>query len=1150
MNRQLKALNMDKRALYRVSWVGAAGLLLMAIASPLPAAEGVVEIGRAAESRVPHWDARGLGPLPQQGIACLDASDDGRFVAVGTIAPPGVPNLFLLDENGRIVGQHRAGLRWLNEVTVSGDGRFVAALATTPEGTAGDQPRFYAFRDGKELAQLSERFRLQDFHPCGCMFHYGDHSNHLPHVARWVAGRWVVAGDDLVHWLSPDGSTTAEAPLGQGVTTAFAASASGLAVVGRYAFGSFYTPGEAASGAGGRSAVGLAGKFQNLLVLKPRKPNPVVWSWPASTDDAPSAKPEKGIYGPSVPPYEDVKFQAPLAVAVDAAGEHIAVADFEGWQRVFHPRDGSDDIPFGTRFMPSRPTIHVYDAQGKTVRRIGPEAFAEALWCDLAFSADGRKLLVWPHNWTSRGLAGQPLLPADEHARTLHVLDLADGGLKAVCFPDAIASVDTGGAARTAVGCWDHKVYLLDEGFRPIPTLPQGLDVGAASLVHVSRDGRRVTVATTAGTVRMLDGDGKGLWQTDLAKIPPPVTKKMTPGKLGPGIWRTGVGRYHSDMGTQILIEAPDGLILIDPNSAASLAENWAMIEGAGQDPRRVKYILPTHEHGDHAPGAALWRVISGAQVVASAEMAYVLQHHIPGGTGYGFHPPVPTDIVITGDKELDLAGLKVRAIRLPGHTYGSMGWVFRKGDRTYVSTGDLIMPGGVLGYAGSLDFSAEDVLNSLKKLALLRPDVVLGGHGGGGPDEFIAKGIAIGEATGWSKMPPLKPNPLYGFAQTNYLVAAWLEPIQAAAFGDVDGDGRPDVAVLVPKGKGSAVKIYLNRGGKFAAAPNAIIDLPDLPHAAKLRMLRLGDGRLTDFFVAAESQAVLLLAQQGDFKTVPLFEGKVGQTLALRQQRDFHFKTVLLPVIRGSQVAVGDFLGQGRRDLLIGSRFNAGFSIAGQGADGVFRLHTTPTTQSYMDIALANVNGDKREDLITSSGDIFLRQADGSLPAMPSFHLGTPAGEPRGWVFLAAADFDHDGWTDIALLANGKEGTIVWLYRNTRNPQAPFSTEPSARFVVPGAEVNRDGPTVADFNGDGIPDLLLCKRGNQPGVCVLAGSAADGLSPQRVLQVKLDYIPHYDSRFGVGDFKGDGRPALAGFGRAPTGAVGVYIWQQSGAAK
>ena len=115
-----------------------------------------------------------------------------------------------------------------------------------------------------------------------------------------------------------------------------------------------------------------------------------------------------------------------MAVAIDRAGQQIAVADYEIWQRVFHPRDGSQDIPFGTRFMPSRPTIHIYDLQGRVIRRIGPEAFGEAFWCDLAFSPDGKKLLISPHNWTSRGLGGQPILPADENARSLYICDVSE----------------------------------------------------------------------------------------------------------------------------------------------------------------------------------------------------------------------------------------------------------------------------------------------------------------------------------------------------------------------------------------------------------------------------------------------------------------------------------------------------------------------------------------------------------------------------------------------------------------------------------------------------------------------------------------------------------------------------------------------------
>jgi len=1112
MNRQTIASCIRRHVLYRAWLVGVASCLLLAAGPLLGAAESVVEIGPApVRSRVPGWDARGLGSLPWQGIACLDASEDGRFLAVGTIAPPGDPNLFVLDEDGKVVAQHRAGLRWVNEVTVSNDGRFVAALCTTPEGTAGDAPRLYAFSQGKELTRVSDRFRLRDFRPGKCLFHYGDHSNHLPRVSRWAGDRWVVAGDDRVYWLSPDDSAPLQqAHLGQGVTTAFAAGPGGLAVVGR--LDGTDRPSE---------------PFPNLLVLKPDEPKGVVWSRPVSADVDTSPEPEPGIYGPPAPPYEDVNFQAPLAVAIDTAGERIAVADYAGRQRVFHPRDGSEDRPFGTRLMPSRPTIHLYDAEGNTIRRVGPEEFSEAFWCDMAFSGDGRKLLLWPHNWTSRGLAGQPRLPADENARTLYVLDVAGGALQAVRFPDAIASMSAGTTGPTAVGCWDHKVYLLDQGYQPIPSLPKGLDVGAASLVRVSKDGTRIAVATADGTVRTLDATGRERWQANLNEAAQPGDKPWTrdqrPGNVAPGIWRTNGGLAHSDMGSQHVVEAPRGLILIDPNAGASFEQNWAKIEGAGLDPVQVKYVLLTHEHGDHAPGAYLWRVVTGAEVVASAETAYVLRHHIPGGTGYGFHPPVPVDVVLTDDNELDLAGLKVRAMRLSGHTFGSMGYAFEKEGKTYVATGDLIMPGGTLGYSGSLDFSAEEVLRSLKKLARLQPDVVLAGHGGGEPDEFIAKGIEAGEATGWSRMTPPKPNPLYGFTQTNYAVAAWLEPILSAAYGDVDGDGRPDVAVLAPKGKGSAVKIYLNQSGKFASSPDAVVELPELSHGWKLRSVRLSGGRVADFFVSSEREAVLLLAR-GD---------------------RFDFEAVPLRVTRGTQVAEGDFDGDGKTDLAIGSRFVAGYYVACRREDDTFQVRQTKASRFYLDAALADVNGDKREDLMLSCGDVFLRQPDGPLALAPAFRLTPPPGEPEGWAFMAAGDFDADGWTDVALLANGKDGVAVWLYRNTRTADEPFPEEPNARFVVPDTSVNRDGPTVADFNGDGLADLILCTRGEQPGVNIFTGSAADGLSPQRSVAVELDYVPHFDTRFGVADHNGDGRPDLAGFGRSPTGAVGVYVWLQ-----
>ena len=339
-----------------------------------------------------------------------------------------------------------------------------------------------------------------------------------------------------------------------------AASASGLAVVGRYAFGSFDTPGEAARGAGGagsrRQLSDAAGGEVRGRASRSSGRGPAPRSLRRRSR-------KKASTAPPCRPMKTCKFPAPLAVAIDAAAEKIAVADYQGWQRVFHPRDGSPDIPFGTRFMPSRPTIHVYTAEGKTIRRVAPEALrgpSGAIWLSRP-TAD--KLLIWPHNWTSRGLAGQPLLPADDDARNLYVLDIAGGGLHSVRFPDAIASVDAGGEA-IAVGCWDHKVYLLDKDCRADCRPARRAWTWARRAWSAFRkDGRRIVAATAAGTVCMLDADGKGLWRTDLNKAARPATS------LGRGTRRpTGSARAsggangglaHSDMGTPDPHRSPAG---------------------------------------------------------------------------------------------------------------------------------------------------------------------------------------------------------------------------------------------------------------------------------------------------------------------------------------------------------------------------------------------------------------------------------------------------------------------------------------------------------------------------------------------------------------------------------------------------------------
>jgi len=1055
-----------------------AGIMVLATLlsrAPAQSAERVV-IGPPAEpARVPQWDARGLGPLPWQGIACADLSDDGTSVAVGTIAPHGDPNVFVLDANGKVVSQRAVGMRWINQVAVGDAGAFVAALSSTATGHAGDRPTIFTFVRGKQTEET----------PDPLLFHYGDHSNHLARTIRAVGSTLVMLRADYVQATSWPQGERARSFYGGGSApvVSSAVGPNGRVVLGRL------------TGPDGPS---------NLVVLDVGRRNPL-WQREPVTDVAQPPRLEKGQYGPPAPPYEDKPTYAPLAVAISPDGSLVAAADYQGWRRWFDTRR----MGFN-RFMPARPAIRVYSKEGKLVRRFGPETFAHPFWCDIAFSPDGAWLIAYPHNWTCRGLAGQTILPADEHANELYLLNITTGRVRVAAFPDAVSSVAPLPNGML-VACWNGRVYLLDAECR----VKRELEVGGPALVDVSRDAARMLVAGTSGTVRLLDPDANELWRVDLNdQATPgkkPWTKNQRAGVLAPGIWRTNGGLAHSDMGGQYLIEAPEGLILIDPNAAASIEQNWALIASTGHDPMEVRYVLVTHEHGDHAPGSYLWRVITGAEVVAGRETAYVLQHHVPQLTGYGFHPPNPVDIAIDERCTLDLAGLQVEVIRLPGHTYGSLGYVITRGDMKAAFIGDVIMPGGTLGYSGSINFSATDIMNSLRQLAALKPSQIFGGHGTGAPELFIDKGIEVGEATGWAKMKPTKPDPFYGFTQHNYLVIAWPEPVGSAAYGDIDGDGRPDIALSLP----GIVRIYLNHAGAFGAEPDATLDLPERG-ALRVRLAHLNDDRTADIFASSESGAYIFLSQGGLKYT--------------RRHLQMTRPTILLPT---------DVNRDGRTDLVIGHRFVSSYSVVLQQEDGSYgRAASHALSGIYFDAQLIDLNGDGHDELVFSSGDVLLGRPDGGWEEKPAVRLKTH----EGWTFMVAADFNGDGTAEVALLSNSNDGAKVSVFNNTGDAARPLKEAPDSTFVVPGAWVLRDGATIADWNSDGLPDLVLCSANERRGAYIVPGTPR-GLDAGRAVAVKFDYVAHYDTKIGVADFNGDGLPDLASFGPSSVGAPAVYIW-------
>jgi hypothetical protein len=90
-------------------------LVLLPAAVPAPARQPA-----ARQSKVPRWDARGVGLPAWQGLACLDVNGEATRIALGTIAPAGhyETGLFVGDFNGdgrpdlAVFGYTLTGVGW------------------------------------------------------------------------------------------------------------------------------------------------------------------------------------------------------------------------------------------------------------------------------------------------------------------------------------------------------------------------------------------------------------------------------------------------------------------------------------------------------------------------------------------------------------------------------------------------------------------------------------------------------------------------------------------------------------------------------------------------------------------------------------------------------------------------------------------------------------------------------------------------------------------------------------------------------------------------------------------------------------------------------------------------------------------------------
>jgi hypothetical protein len=221
--------------------------------------------------------------------------------------------------------------------------------------------------------------------------------------------------------------------------------------------------------------------------------------------------------------------------------------------------------------------------------------------------------------------------------------------------------------------------------------------------------------------------------------------------------------------------------------------------------------------------------------------------------------------------------------------------------------------------------------------------------------------------------------------------------------------------------------------------------------------------------------------------------------------------------------VAVGDFNGDGKLDLVTPNYDSNTVSILLGDGTGNFALVSSPATgQNPSSVAVGDFNGDGKLDLAVANacGNIqYCSQPAGTVSILLGDGTGhfTLASSPATGFYplsVAVGDFNGDGNLDLAVANQGSNTVSILLGDGTGN------------FTLASSPVTGTNPwsvAVGDFNGDGKLDLAVANNSPSGTVSILLG---DGTGHFNLASSPVTGTNPWS--VAVGDFNGDGKLDLA----------------------
>lgn len=162
-------------------------------------------------------------------------------------------------------------------------------------------------------------------------------------------------------------------------------------------------------------------------------------------------------------------------------------------------------------------------------------------------------------------------------------------------------------------------------------------------------------------------------------------------------------------------------------------------LEKDGLAPERIAYIVATHAHADHSGGIEYMRQRTGATVLGSAETVRILTQRdeeaiqLSQAKETGMYPE---SYIWTGCKQMEVlrhretvsvGAFTLEWISTPGHSGDSISCYVPELKAMFC--GDVVFGGGRIAALSSVDFSIQQLAESVALLGLYSVDRLLPGH-------------------------------------------------------------------------------------------------------------------------------------------------------------------------------------------------------------------------------------------------------------------------------------------------------------------------------------------------------------------------------------------------------------------------------------